>query len=227
MTNSTPKKSKKLIIIGNTTNARLAHWFFDKDSEYEVVAFAVNSSYIIDKVWQGLPVVAFEEVEELYPPSNFDAFVAIGYTKMNKIREQLYNQTKEKGYFLPNYISSRCSFLTEESIGDNNLILEDNTIQPFVKIGSNNVLWSGNHIGHDTILHNHITITSHVVISGYCVINNNCFLGVNATLHNEIILEKETLVAAGVTISKNTIEKGVYLPAKSILLEKKSDELNF
>ncbi len=227
MTYITPKKTKKLIIIGNTTNARLARWFFDKDSEYQVVAFSVNRSYISDKIWQGLPVVAFEELEELYPSSDFDAFVAVGYTKMNKIREQLYYQTKEKGYFSPNYISSKCSFLTEEPIGDNNLILEDNTIQPFVKIGSNNVLWSGNHIGHDTILYNHITITSHVVVSGYCVINNNCFLGVNATLHNEITLAAETLVAAGAIISKNTIEKGVYLPAKSILLEKKSDELNF
>jgi sugar O-acyltransferase (sialic acid O-acetyltransferase NeuD family) len=220
-------KSKKLIIIGNTTNARLAHWFFNRDSEYEVVAFVVNQIYIKEKIWQGLPVVAFEEVEKLYPPSDYDAFIAIGYTKMNKIREMMYNKTKEKGYFLPNYISSKSSFLTEETIGDNNLILEDNTIQPFVKIGNNNVIWSGNHIGHDTTLHNHITITSHVVISGYCVINNNCFLGVNSTLHNDIILEKETLVAAGAIISKSTSEKVVCLPAKSTFFDKKSDELNF
>lgn len=227
MVYSTQIKKKKLIIIGNTTNAKLAHWFFEKDSEYEVVAFVVSQVYIKEKIWQGLPVVAFEEVEKLYPPFKFDAFVAVGYSNMNKIRENLYYQTKGKGYFLPNYISSKSTFLTEEPIGDNNLILEDNTIQPFVKIGNNNVIWSGNHIGHDTILQNHITITSHVVISGYCVIRDNCFLGVNATLHNEICLEKETLVAAGAIISKKTSEKAVYLPAKTVLFDKKSDELNF
>ena len=53
------------------------------------------------------------------------------------------------------------------------------------------------------------------------------FLGVNATLHNNVVIGRETLLAAGAIISKNTVEKGVYLPAKSILLEKKSDELNF
>ncbi|HKK79956.1 MAG TPA: acetyltransferase [Phaeodactylibacter sp.] len=222
------EKTKRLVIIGNTTNARLAKWFFEKDSNYEVAAFSVNRSYIEEDTWLDLPLVPFEELEQRYPPADFDAFVAIGYTKMNQIREKMYHETKEKGYTLPNYISSKCSFLTEEPIGDNNLILEDNTIQPYVKIGSNNVFWSGNHIGHDTVIHDHITITSHVVISGYCKIHNNCFLGVNATLHNEVTLHEATLVAAAAIIAKSTKEgKGVYLPARSTLLDKKSDEINF
>ena len=222
------EKTKRLVIIGNTTNARLAKWFFEKDSNYEVAAFSVSRSYIEEDTWLDLPLVPFEELEQRYPPADFDAFVAIGYTRMNQIREKMYHETKEKGYTLPNYISSKCSFLTEEPIGDNNLILEDNTIQPYVKIGSNNVFWSGNHIGHDTVIHDHITITSHVVVSGYCQIHNNCFLGVNATLHNEITLRKATLVAAAAIIAKSTKEeKGIYLPARSTLLDKKSDEINF
>lgn len=221
------KKNKKLVIIGNTTNARLAHWYFDRDSDYEVVAFSVHSTFIKEKKWQNLPVVPFEDLDGIYPPSDFEAFIAIGYTNMNKVRENLYNQTKSKGYFLANYISSKCNFFTEEKIGDNNFILEDNTVQPYVEIGNNNVLWSGNHIGHDTVLKNHITITSHVVVSGYCLINDNCFLGVNATLHNQVILEKETLVAAGAIITKNSMEKSVYFPSRSFLSEKKSNELKF
>lgn len=218
---------KNLIIIGNTTNARLAKWYFDNDTDYNVVAFSVNKEYINEDMFLDLPIVPFENLEKVYPALSNDAFIAIGYTNMNKIREKMYNETKNKGYFLPNYISTKCNFLTEEEIGDNNLILEDNTIQPYVKIGNNNVFWSGNHIGHDTIIHNHITITSHVVISGYCQIHDNSFLGVNSTLHNEITVKKETLIAAGAIISKETEEKGVYLPSKSNLFTKKSDEIGF
>lgn len=220
-------KSKKIIIVGTTTNARLAKWYFENDTDYEVVAFSVNKDFITEASWLGLPVVPFENLEMFFPPSEYFAFVAIGYTKMNKIREKMYEEVKAKGFELPNYISSKCSFLTQEPIGDNNLILEDNTIQPFVKIGSNNVFWSGNHIGHDTVIHNHIMITSHVVVSGYCEIKDNCFLGVNATIHNEVILEKETLVAAAAIIAKQTIEKGVYLPAQTSLFKKNSEEINF
>jgi carbonic anhydrase/acetyltransferase-like protein (isoleucine patch superfamily) len=105
------------------------------------------------------------------------------------------------------------------------LILEDNTIQPFVKIGSNVTLWSGNHIGHDAIIEDHCFLASHIVVSGYAHIRNNCFIGVNATLRNSITLAPETLVGAGAIIMKDTVEQGVYLPERAKLSEKKSSEI--
>jgi len=218
-------KNKKLVIIGNTSNARLAKFFFTTDSDYEVVAFSVDRQYINHNEFEGLPVIAFEEIESKYPASEFEAFVAVGYTNMNKIREKLYNECKSKGYIMANYISSHCTFLTQIPTGDNCFILEDNTIQPYVKIGSDVVLWSGNHIGHDVIIEDHNFITSHVVVSGFVTIKRNCFIGVNATIRDAITIAPETLIAAGAIIMKDTEEKEVYLPARSSLFTKKSDEI--
>lgn len=218
-------KTKKLVIAGNTSNARLAKFFFDTDSEYEVAAFTVNKEYIKEKYFEGLPLVPLEEIEKTYPASIYELFVAVGYTDMNRIREKIYYQCKEKGYTLANYISSRCSFLTQFPTGDNCFILEDNTIQPYVKIGNNVVLWSGNHIGHDVIIEDHNFISSHVVISGFVTVKRNCFIGVNATLRDAITIAPETLIAAGAVIMKDTVEKGVYLPARSSMSDKKSDEI--
>jgi sugar O-acyltransferase (sialic acid O-acetyltransferase NeuD family) len=217
----------KIIIFGTGDIAQIANYYFDIDSEHEVVAFTVNQDYLNEDTFEGKPVVAFEEIEKKYPTTEFQLFIALSYSKMNKIREAKYNEAKAKGYTLVSYISSKCSYMSQYPCGDNCFIFEDNTIQPFVKLGNNITLWSGNHIGHHSTIHDHNFISSHVVISGHCEIKSNCFLGVNATLHNNVVIEKETLLAAGAIISKNTIEKGVYLPAKSILLEKKSDELNF
>jgi carbonic anhydrase/acetyltransferase-like protein (isoleucine patch superfamily) len=88
-------------------------------------------------------------------------------------------------------------------------------------------LWSGNHIGHHSIIDSNNFISSHVVISGHCHIKPNCFLGVNATLHNNIVVEAENLIGAGAIISISTGEKEVWLPSKSIKFQKKSNELNF
>lgn len=218
-------KNKKVVIIGNTSNARLAKYFFTIDSDYEVAAFSVNKKYITAGTFEDLPVVALEDLISKYPPAEFEVFVAVGYTDMNKIRERLYNECKDKGYKMANYISSRCSYLSQYQPGDNCFILEDNTIQPFVRIGNDVVLWSGNHIGHDVTIEDHNFITSHVVVSGFVTIKRNCFLGVNATIRDAITIAPETLVAAGAIIMKDTVEKGVYLPARTTLFEKKSDEI--
>lgn len=218
-------KTKKLVIVGNTSNARLARYYFDIDSDYEVAAFAVNKEYVKEESFEGLPLTALEDIEKNYPVSEYELFIAVGYTDMNKIREKLYYYCKEKGYTFANYISSRCSFLTQFPTGDNCFILEDNTIQPYVRIGNNVVLWSGNHIGHDVKIEDHNFISSHVVISGFVTVKRNCFIGVNATLRDAITIAPETLIAAGAIIMKDTEEKGVYLPARSTMFDKKSDEI--
>lgn len=218
-------KTKKLVIVGNTSNARLAKYYFETDSEYEVCAFAVNREYIDKETFEGLPITALEEIQEKYSAQEYEMFVAVGYTNMNKIREKLYNFCKEKGYRMANYISSHCSFLTQFPAGDNCFILEENTVQPYVKIGNNVVLWSGNHIGHDVEIGDHVFITSQAVISGFVKIGRNCFIGVNSTVRDAITIAPETLIAAGAIIMKDTVEKGVYLPARSVLFDKKSDEI--
>lgn len=215
-----------IVIFGAADIARLAHYYFTKDSEHTVAAFTVDSAYRETDEFRGLPLVDFENVHELYPPDKFKMFVALSYTKMNKIRAQKYHEAKEKGYELVSYVSSRCSWLTEHPVGDNCFILEDNTIQPFVKIGNNVTLWSGNHIGHDSVVEDHVFIASHIVVSGWCVVKPYCFIGVNATLRNSITIAPETLIGAGAVIMKDTVEKGVYLPDRAKLFDKRSDEIS-
>ena len=215
---------KKLVIFGLGDNAELAKYYFETDTGYEVVAFSVDSNFRDKEEFCGLPVIDFECLVKEYPPFKFDLFVAVGYADMNTVRESKYLQAKEWGYTLPNYISTRATVLTGE-IGDNNFILEDNTIQPFVKIGNNNVIWSGNHIGHHGVVGNNCFITSQVTISGRVEIADNCFLGVNSTFRDHIKIAYKTLVGAHAWISKDTNEFDVFVPESTKKFPKKSNEL--
>lgn len=215
----------KIVVFGASDIARLAHYYFTRDSEHEVVAFTVDNEYRKADSFMNLPLIDFEKVSQHYPPQEYAMFIAVSYNKMNKIRANKYYQAKEKGYTLVNYISSRCSFLTDHSIGDNCFILEDNTIQPFVTIGSNVTLWSGNHIGHDSSIADHCFISSHVVVSGHVSVGPYCFIGVNATLRNGIHIAPATLIGAGTVIMKDTVEGGVYVPQLATRLDKHSDEI--
>lgn len=217
--------SNKLIIFGTGDIAKLAHYYFTSDSEYEVIAFTVDSQYVTGDVFQGLPVFRFEDIVKFCLPASHKMFIALSYTGMNRIRAQKYFEAKDKGYQLASYVSSRTTFLTDKPVGDNCFILEDNTVQPFVRIGSNVTLWSGNHIGHDSTIEDHCFISSHVVVSGHVHVHRYCFIGVNATLRNSITIAPGTLVGAGAIIMKDTIEKGVYLPKRAERFKKNSDEI--
>lgn len=216
---------ENIIIFGTGDIAQIANYYFEIDSNYQVVAFTVDKAYCNETSYEGKPLVAFEELATLYPPSAYKLFIALSYAQMNKLREKKYHEAKAKGYELVSYVSSKCTNLTQFKHGDNCFIFEDNTIQPFVQLGNNITLWSGNHIGHHSIIDSHNFISSHVVVSGHCHIQSNCFIGVNATIGHQVTIAKETLVGAGCIITKNTEEKGVYVPAKSVKIDKKSNDI--
>jgi len=216
---------KDLVIFGAGDIARLADFYFTRDARRRVVAFTVDRSHLSGDSLLDRPLVAFEELGERYPPAEFDLFVALSYRSLNRLREAKYHAARARGYALASYVSTRCSYLSETPPGDNAFILEDNTVQPFVAIGSDVTLWSGNHIGHDSVVSDHCFISSHVVVSGHVKIGPRCFLGVNATLRNGITLAPDTVVGAGACLMKSTVDKGVYMGPRAELFKKKSDEI--
>ena len=196
-------KNKKLIIFGDSAFAQIAYEYFTHDSLYEVVAFTVSGEYLKINSLFGLPIIPFENIEEFYNPKEFEMHIALVYNKLNRIRIQFYNQAKAKGYFLANYVSTRAFVWQNVLLGDNCFIFEDNTIQPFTSIGNNNVLWSGNHIGHHSVIGSHNFISSHVVISGFCSIGNMNFMGVNSTMGNNLTMGDDCLIGSFAHIVKN------------------------
>lgn len=208
----------KVIVFGVLDTAELAHYYLTHDSEHEIVAFTINRQYIEDESFKGLPVVAFEDVENLFPPTEFSFFAPMTGRNMNRNRENIYNQAKAKGYQFVSYISSRATIFDREVIGDNCFILEDNTIQPFTTVGNNVVMWSGNHIGHHGQIKDHVFFTSHVVLSGHCVVESYSFFGVNSTIRDYTTIAQGTLVGMASAITKETEEWGIYIgnPAKKV-----------
>ena len=202
---------RPLIIFGAGDIAQLAHFYFSTDSHSEIVGFTVDSAHIKTDQFCGLPVVPFEEVIRRYSPAAHDMFIALSYTKLNEIRKEKYLAAKALGYRLTSYVSSRATVLNEGRIGDNCFILEDNTIQPFVTIGNNVTLWSGNHVGHHSNIHDHCFVASHVVISGGVEIGEACFIGVNATLRDHIKVGSRSVIGAGALLLADVEPEGVYL----------------
>lgn len=216
----------QLVIFGAGDIARLAHFYFTTDSPHEVVAFVVDAAYKQGDSFEGLPLCTLDEVSSRYPPSGNEAFVALSYARMNRVRRAKYDAMKGLGYRCATYVSSRCAYLSKTPPGDNCFILEDNTVQPFVTIGNNVTLWSGNHIGHDSAIEDDCFISSHVVVSGRVRVGAGSFLGVNSTLRNAITIAPESLIGAGAVIMEDTEAKGVYLPQRAKRAPMPSDEID-
>lgn len=209
------EKTKQLVVVGDSAFAQVAYEYFTHDSLYQVKAFSVEDKYRRQDELFDLPVVPFETLDRVFAPQDHEVFVAVTYTQMNRLRTRLSQAAKARGYRLASYFSSQAFLWRNVQFGEHCFVFENNVVQPFVQIGNNVVLWSGNHIGHHSILHDNCFVSSHVVLSGFVEVGRNCFLGVNSAVANNVKIAADCWIGPGVALTQDTEEGKIYPAARA------------
>lgn len=215
---------KKIVIFGGACRARLAYAFLSFDSQHQIDCFTVHKKYIEREKMMGLDIIPFETIESTNPPDAFSMFIAIGYKKLNKIRAEIYENCKQKGYEFITYISRKTNIWNFNDIGANCFIYGAGSIQPYVNIGDNVVI-GGASISHDTVIENHCYISPHAVISGNVRIGERSFIGANATIRDGVAIAPRCVIGAGAVIMNDTQPGEVYLGPKSTATNISSSQL--
>ena len=215
---------KKVVIFGTGELAQRI-FFYLKDSDDQVLAFCANKSKIDKEELLGLPVIAFENIKETFPPTEFSMFIALAYSEMNKKRAKFFNEAKNKDYELYSFIHPSTKIWDEFEMGENCFILANNVIQPFVKIGNNVLIGSNNLISHNTTIGDNCFITSNVTMGGHITMGKNCFVGLSATINQRIKIGDECIIGAGTIITKDINDKEVYAENSSKKLPQSSEHI--
>lgn len=202
--------AKRLVIFGAGTLARLAYWYFKRDTEYELAACTVHREYLASAQLNGLPVVPFDELTADYPPTKYSVFVAVGYTRVNRSRAAIFEDCSQLGYDLPTVVSSRALYWEDLRIGRNCLVFDGVVVEPSVKIADDVIVWSGAQISHDTSIGSHCFLGPSAVVLGDVSVGDRSFIGGNATISNGVRIAEDCVVGAGAVIKADTKQGEIY-----------------
>ena len=183
-----------------------------------MIAFAVDKRFLTKSKHEGLPVVPFEDLLNLYPPSAAKLLIPIGYTSINGVRMERFQQATESGYELIRYISSRASIWPNQSFGRNCVVYEHAIIQPFSTIADNVIIRSGAHISHHCVIGKHSFIAAEATFGGNVTVGERCFIGLGAVVRDGLNIGERSFIGAGAVIISDTEPDGVYVgnPGKRI-----------
>jgi sugar O-acyltransferase (sialic acid O-acetyltransferase NeuD family) len=198
-----------VIIFGNQDSASTTHYYLTTDSPRQVAAFAVDQDRITDLHLAGLPVVPFEQVQELYPPDKYDFIFPAGFQlsnpyNTNVFRRNRYELIRSMGYQFVNYVSSRALVADNVVIGKNVLIYEGAIVQPFVQIGNNTIIRSGVNLGHHSCVGDHCFLSAEVTVGSRANIGAQTFIGLNTTVLNSITIGDSNFIGSSSLINRDT-----------------------
>jgi sugar O-acyltransferase (sialic acid O-acetyltransferase NeuD family) len=200
-----------VVIFGLGQQASVSWLNLTHDSPHRVVAFTVDAAYCDRDTLHGLPVVAFEDLAERYPPDRVALLIPLSYRHMNRLRTEKFAQAKARGYSCISYVSQRAIVWPDLKLGENCIIQAGANIQPFVEIGDNCMLMAGATIGHHSRLGDHCFLAAEAVLGGGTEIGAGCVIGINGTVRNAVRVASRCLVGAGAVVAADTEPDGIYV----------------
>ena len=198
-----------IVLFGAGQIAEVAKIYIDAHSPDQIVGFTVDEAFRRSDTFQGLPLVAWERLEQSFPPGSVQLLGPLSYRRLNDFRRERHLEGKARGYEFASFIHPASHIYTQD-IGENCFILEANVIQPFVHIGDGVIMWSGNHIGHHSHIGDYCFLASHVGLGSGVRLGERCFLAGKAGVETSVHVGDACFLGTGVIVKKN-------LPAESVV----------
>jgi len=198
-----------VVIFGAGQIAEVATVYMNAHSPDRIVGYTVDAAFRQSATFQGLPLIAWEELESRFAPGSVRLLGPLSYRNMNELRRDRHREAKQRGYEFTSFIHPHSCIYTQD-IGDNCFILENNIIQPFVRIGDGVMIWSGNHIGHHARIGDYCFLASQVGLGGGVQLGCRCFLSGKVGIESGVTIGEGCFLGGGAIVKRD-------LPPESVV----------
>ena len=202
---------QRVVLAGNAITADILYDYLAADDRYEVAALTVDAPYVADSRIKVVDTVALDEVAKLYPPDACRVVMAIGYDRVNRVRESVFERLKAMGYAFETYVHRHAHVHTRIPLGEGSIVLPGAVVEPHVTIGADTMIWTNVTLAHHCTVEEHCWLATGTVVSGQARIGRNTFVGVNATIVNDVTVGDHNIIGAAALISKETKPNTVHL----------------
>ncbi|ETD80028.1 acetyltransferase [Rhodobacter capsulatus] len=204
-----------IILFGVGQIAEVMAHYVQQDPHLNLVGFTVDRAYLPPSgAFKGLPVAAWDEADTLFPPGKIRILGPVSYRGNNTFRRDRHFEAKERGYSFASYIHPS-SHVSGAEIGENSVILEECTVQPYAKLGAGSVLWSKVHIGHHAQIGDFCFFASFCGIAGNARVGDCTFFGGQTGLADNLSVGSGCIIGAGTPVTE-TIPDGALAISRGV-----------
>lgn len=201
---------ENIVIYGETAFAERIYSYIKLENAANVLSFTNAKAFKEKDSIQGIPVTAFEELNEKFKGVSFSILIAIGYVQMNNIRQKIYKECKEAGHRIATYVSKTATLYSDD-IGEGCIIMPNVYIGPSCTIGKGNIIASCTCLSHDNEVGNFNFISSNAVFGGHSIVCDNCFIGLGCVIRDGITINDYSLIGSATNLLTSTDPEGVYI----------------
>jgi len=141
---------------------------------------------------------------------NFNEYQVMIAISNPKVRAYIVDRLPRNTKFFT-YIHPTSLIFNNVKIGVGSFIGAYSILTTDIELGSHSILNRANHIGHDTIIGNFLSMMPGSIISGNCNIGSKVYLGTNASVKEKTTIVDDVTIGLNSGVVKDINESGIYV----------------
>ena len=217
MLDKNKKKSKKIILIGAGSQARLIAEEILRTKNQKILGFVDDKKKTFFANGKSLKYLG--SVYSLLRSKKKQIYYLILCIGNNNDRRKIYNKfSKNKNFNWITVISNSSIIHKNVIIGNGTFIGSGTIINSGSKIGNHCIINTGSIIEHDNNIKSFASISSGSITGGNVSIGEASFLGLGCVVRNKIKIEKNVVIGANSYVNYNCQQYNLYIgqPAKKV-----------
>lgn len=192
---------KKIIIVGAGGHSKTCIEVVESSKNYKIIGFIDNQAKS-KGIFKNFKIFNEKNLNALLKITK-NAHIGVGQIKSAKLRIQLFEKYKKKGFKFPVLIHSSAYISKYSSVDEGTLVGINSIINANCIIGYNTIINNKSLIEHDSIIGNNCHISTGAIINGNCLIGDNTFIGSGSIISNNISIGKNCVIGSGNIVKKN------------------------
>lgn len=182
------------------------------DSVTRIFNISVIKYFVSDEkfITSDCTEVLNEDIINLYPPSEYEFIIAMGYDSLDS-KAEVFNSIKRMGYSITSLIHEYSYVSNDVSIGAGNIVFPGCVLEPGVSLGDGNVLWSNVTVCHDVTVGNMNFFSSGTIVGGYTGLGSRNFLCFNSVISSRLKLGDNNIIGANSFLNSSISSGHKYL----------------
>lgn len=209
---------KPLILVGGGGHCKSCIDVIRMTGEYEIKGIIDADDKIGSDVC-GISIIASDTSIPDLAMKGTNFLITVGQIRSASVRIKIYQIIKESGGTMPVIVSPRSYVSNTALLNEGTIVMHDVVINAEASIGKACIINTGALIEHEAVIGDYCHISTNSVVNGQVRVGSMVFIGSNSVIANNLVIPDETIVAAGASVLKNPVEKGIYIgnPARKSL----------
>lgn len=187
---------KKILLIGGGGHCRACIDVIETTKNWKIVGILDLAENVGKKVFS-YDILGTDDDLKKYLSQFDEVLITIGQIKNPKLRSDLFLKLQQAKVKFATIISPHAYVSSYASIGEGSIIMHQAFVGPNAKIGRNCIINNKAQIEHDAVIEDFCHISTAAVVNGECKVLDSTFIGSNAVLKEGIVVNKNSIIAAG------------------------------